>query len=97
MGSSVANVSTEDPNISCGIDGLVISLPNSLVESVTFGLKLCVVGRFIAFRPTIEMVHKWVSQKWKIRGSVGVSAMPSGLFYFKFMSEEDINLILSGT
>ena len=61
VGSSVANISMKDPKIAHGIDGPVISLPNSLVENVTFGIKLYVVGRFVAFRPTIEMVRKWVS------------------------------------
>lgn len=67
------------------------------MDSLTSGLKLCVVGQFVAFRPTIEMVRKWVGQKWRIKGSVCVSTMPSGLFYFKFTAEDDIKTILSGT
>ena len=97
VGPSKANVPTEDPKISHGQDGPVISLPNFLVDNVTSGLKLCFVSRFVEFTPIIEMVCKWVSQKWKVRESVGVSTMPSSLFCFKFTSEEYINLILFGT
>lgn len=97
VSSQVVRDFAEDPKISLGANGLVISLPNTLVDNITSGLKLCVVGRFVAFRPTIEMVWKWVSQKWKIKGSVSISMMPSNLFCFQFMTEEDINLILSGT
>ena len=53
VGSLVANVPMEDPKIAHGLDGLMISLPDSLVDSVTFGLKLCVVARFVPFRPII--------------------------------------------
>ena len=97
VGSQVVSVSMEDPKIAYSANGPVISLLDTLVDSITYGLKLCVVGRFVAFKPTIEMVHKWVSQKWRIEGSVSISTMPSGLFYFKFTAEEDINFILSGT
>lgn len=68
MGSSGTNAhsegtkeNSEDPKIAHGFDGPMISLPDSLMDSVTSGLKLCVVARFVAFRPTIEMVRKWVS------------------------------------
>lgn len=50
----------ENPKITCGQDGPVIVLPDSIMGNVTSGLKLCVVGRFFYFRPTIEMVQKWV-------------------------------------
>ena len=63
VGSHVVTISMEDPKITHSANETVISLLDTLVDSVTFGLKLCVVGRFFAFRPTIEMVHKWVSQK----------------------------------
>lgn len=86
-----------DPKIAHSANGPMVSLLNTLVDSVTFGLKLCVIGRFVAFRPTIEMVRQWIGQKWKIKGRVGISAMPSGLFCFKFTVEEDISFVLLGT
>ena len=49
IGSSMASLPTEDPKITHGHEGLVISLFDSVVDNVTFGLKLCVVGRFVAF------------------------------------------------
>lgn len=54
------------------------------------------VGKFFSPRPTVEMVRKWVKDKWKLKGSVYVSAMPGALFLFKFTVEEDVALVLSG-
>ena len=56
VGTKVARVPMVDPKIAHSTNGLVISFLDTLVDSVTSGLKLCVVGRFVAFRPTIEMV-----------------------------------------
>lgn len=44
----------------------------------------------------MEIVRKWVKEKWKLKGSVSVSAMPRALFLFKFTAEEDVSLVLSG-
>ena len=54
--TNVARDSMEDPKIAHSANGPVISLPDTLVDSVTYGLKLCVVNRFVAFRPMLEMV-----------------------------------------
>ncbi|GLJ23524.1 hypothetical protein SUGI_0445660 [Cryptomeria japonica] len=54
------------------------------------------VGKFFSLRPTVEMVRKWVKDKWKLKGSVSVNAMIGALFLFKFTTEEDVALILSG-
>ena len=97
VGSQVVSVSMEDSKISHNANRLVISLPDALVDNITSGLKLCVVGRFFSFRPMIEMVHKWVSKKWKIKSSVCIFAMIGGLFYFKFTMEGDLNFILLRT
>ena len=81
VGTNVTGQLTmEDPKVAHGTNGQVISLLDTLVDTVTSSLKLCVVGRFVAFRPTIEMVRKWVGQKWRVKGSVGISTMPSDLF-----------------
>ena len=56
VGTNVANVHMVDPKIAHSTNGPVISFLDTLVDSVTSGLKLCVVGRFVAIRPTIEMV-----------------------------------------
>ncbi|GLJ54373.1 hypothetical protein SUGI_1167520 [Cryptomeria japonica] len=53
------------------------------------------VGKFFSLRPMVEMVRKWVKDKWKLKGSVSVSAMSGTLFLFKFTTEEDVALVLS--
>ena len=75
----------------------MIALPDSVMDNVTSDLKLCVVGRFFAFRPSIEAVRKWVINKWKAKGNICLSAMPSGLFYFRFTAEVDLQTVLSRT
>lgn len=97
VGTNAVRDSIGDPKIAHSANAPVISLSDTLVDSVTSGLKLCVVSRFFSFRPIIEMVWKWVGQKWRIKGSVGISTMPSDLFCFKFMVEEDIKKKLLGT
>ncbi|GLJ21101.1 hypothetical protein SUGI_0385660 [Cryptomeria japonica] len=54
------------------------------------------VGKFFSLCPTMEMVRKWVKDKWKLKGSVSVSAISEALFLFKFTAEEDVTLVLSG-
>ncbi|XP_057845052.2 uncharacterized protein LOC131054539 [Cryptomeria japonica] len=53
------------------------------------------VGKFFYLRPMVEMVRKWVKDKWKLKWSVSVSAMFGALFLFKFTAEEDVALVLS--
>lgn len=62
VSSQVVNVSKEEPKIDHSVNGLVISLPNAWVDHVTSSLKFCVLGRFVAFTPKIEMACKWVSE-----------------------------------
>ncbi|XP_057839541.1 uncharacterized protein LOC131049493 [Cryptomeria japonica] len=54
------------------------------------------VGKLFSLHPTVEMVRKWVKDKWKLKESVSVSAMPGALFLFKFIAEEDVALVLFG-
>ncbi|XP_059076689.1 uncharacterized protein LOC131875963 [Cryptomeria japonica] len=54
------------------------------------------VGKFFSLRPMVEMVRKWVKDKWKLKGSVSISAMLGALFLFKFTVEEDVAHVLSG-
>ena len=49
VGNKVANVLTMDPKIAHNDKDLVISFPDTLVDSITSGLKLWLVGRFVAF------------------------------------------------
>ncbi|GLJ15662.1 hypothetical protein SUGI_0257630 [Cryptomeria japonica] len=54
------------------------------------------VGKFFSLCPMMEIARKWVKDKWKLKGSVSVSAMPGALFLFKFAVEEDVTLVLFG-
>ena len=56
VGTTMSNSNTKNPKITRGQEGPVIALPDSIMDNVTSGLKLCVVGRFFAFRPTIDTV-----------------------------------------
>ena len=59
-------------------EGVEIVVLDNLVNNVSANLKLYLIRRFVAFHPSIEMVRKWVSQRWKLKGS--------GIFCFKFMA-----------
>ena len=66
----------------------------SLVDCVLANLKLYLIGRFISFHTSIEMVKKWVSQRWKLKGHVMVSTILGGLFFFKFKVDEDMKMVM---
>lgn len=78
-------------------EGTKLFLPETIMDEVSSSLHLALVGRFLAFRLTINMVRRWANARWKLKGSVTISAMPGGLFLFKFMVEEDLIYVLSGT
>ena len=40
-----------------------IVIIENFVDSVSTNLKLCMIGKFVSFFPSIEMARKWVSQK----------------------------------
>ncbi|GLJ44722.1 hypothetical protein SUGI_0940410 [Cryptomeria japonica] len=78
-------------------DGTKIKLSDNLMDKITSSLHLEIVGRFFSFRPSIDMVRRWAKSHWKLKGSVEVSAMPGGLFLFKFNTDEDLIYVLSGS
>lgn len=97
MGGKEGNTKFEDPKVTHIVIRLEISFPDSVVDNVAASLKHCVVDHFISFRPSIEMTMKWVAQKWSVKGSVCVLAMPNGLFYFHFTIAKDPTVILFRT
>ncbi|XP_057872573.2 uncharacterized protein LOC131078814 [Cryptomeria japonica] len=97
VGNSKSEISMLLPKVTNGEEGLEICLPDSIMDNIASPLHLCLVGRFLAFRPTIDMVRRWAHSRWKIKGSVSVSAMPGGLFLFRFTAEEDFIYIMSGS
>ena len=56
-----AFILVEAPRVISSEEGVEILVPDSLVDSVSSNLKLCLIGRFFFFRPSIEMIRKWVS------------------------------------
>jgi len=73
-----------------------ISLLDVVVENVSKGFCLILVGRFLSYRPTIKMVRKWVSNRWKLKASIMVVAMVRKMFLLKFINEEHQNKIFAG-
>lgn len=88
-GNSKSVILTLLPNVTNSEEGLEIGLLDSIMDNIVSSLHLFLVGRFLAFRPTIDMVRRWAGSRWKIKGSVSVSTMPGGFFLFRFTAEED--------
>ncbi|GLJ54296.1 hypothetical protein SUGI_1164830 [Cryptomeria japonica] len=78
-------------------EGTEIKLPENLMDKIISSLHLEIIGQFFSFRPSIDMIRKWAKSRWKIKGSVDISAMVGGLFLFKFNTEEDLIYVLSGS
>lgn len=97
VGNTKSRSSNLLPKVTAGEDGLEICLPNNIMDNIASSLHLFLVGRFLAFKPTIDMVRRWVGSRWKLKGSVFVSAMPGGLFLFRFTVEEDFIYIMLGS
>lgn len=79
------------PSVSNRDVGMEIILLDLVVDSITEGFSLRLVGSFLSFRPTIGMVRKWVYNRWKMKGSIEVTKMVGSLFLFKISHEEDEN------
>lgn len=92
-----AFIIVEAPRVIINVEGVDIVVLDSLVDKMSTNLKLCLIGRFVSFHLLIEMVIKWVSQRWKLKGSVMVSTMLGGMFYFKFKVIEDMTMVMVGS
>ncbi|GLJ30298.1 hypothetical protein SUGI_0599220 [Cryptomeria japonica] len=96
----VGNTKTVDPNIvlvySQIEEGMSLELPDVVLDCILQNVADTLVGKFFSLRPTVEMVRKWVKDKWKLKGIAYVSGMHVALFLFKFTVEEDVTLVLSG-
>ncbi|GLJ30867.1 hypothetical protein SUGI_0613630 [Cryptomeria japonica] len=77
-------------------DGTTIVLPDTVMDQIMINVNKSLVGNLFSLRPTVEMVRKWALTKWKLKGSVIVSAMPGALFLFKFTLEDDVLRSLFG-
>ncbi|GLJ44149.1 hypothetical protein SUGI_0920990 [Cryptomeria japonica] len=77
-------------------EGTTIELPDKVMDHILLNMSTNLVGIFFSLRPTVEMVKKWASNKWRLEGSVSISAMPGALFLSKFTTEEDVVMVLFG-
>lgn len=57
-------------------------------------LRISLMGKFLAFFPSLDLVKKWVSSKWKLKGSITTSVMAYGLYLFSFTNQVDMACIL---
>lgn len=74
-GEKVAHILLKAPKVINSDEGVEIVAFDSLVDSVSTNLKLCLIGRLFVFLPSIEMVRRCVSQRWKLKDSVMVFTM----------------------
>lgn len=54
------------------------------------------VGNFLGRRPSFSFVQDNVFKIWKLKGSVDVTMMESGIFIFKFSYGEDKQKVIEG-
>ncbi|GLJ25172.1 hypothetical protein SUGI_0481490 [Cryptomeria japonica] len=96
----VGNTETVDPNFVPIYlqtkEGTSFEIPDVVLDHILQNMANTLVGKFFSLHPMVEMVKKWVKDKWKLKGTVFFSAMLGSLFLFKFTIEEDVALVLSG-
>ncbi|GLJ21256.1 hypothetical protein SUGI_0390160 [Cryptomeria japonica] len=72
----VGNIETVDPNIipvySQTEEGMSLELPDVVLDRIFQNMDNTLVGKLFSLRPTVEMVRKWVNDKWKLKGSVSI-------------------------
>ncbi|GLJ40209.1 hypothetical protein SUGI_0824850 [Cryptomeria japonica] len=65
---------TVDPNFvlvySQSEEGTSFELPDVVLDHILQNMTNILVGKFFSLRPIVEMVQKWVKDKWKLKGSV---------------------------
>ena len=60
LGEKVANILLEACRVIRKEKGVEIVVPENLVDSVSANLKLYLIGRFVPFCTSIEIIRKWV-------------------------------------
>lgn len=82
-------------SIACLMEGLELVIMDELMDCF-IEHKLSLFGKFLAFRPNIDQVRRWVDVVWKLKGSVTIIAMTNSLFLFRFVTDEDLIRVLIG-
>lgn len=83
------------PEEDISTSGTNFSIPKAISDRIVLSMENVVVGRFLSFRPTVDMVKRWALTKWNLKGSVEVCTILGGIFLFKFTTMEDLISILS--
>lgn len=76
-------------------EGVHIRIPSSPYQESLADLKFCLVGRFIGKRPSVEWMQANAKLYWKVEHSVAL--LNSHYLFFRFKSEQDLSLVLSGS
>lgn len=71
------------------------SIHETVSDRIVSSMENVVVGCFLSFRPMMDMVRRWVSTKWCLKGSVEICAMASGHFLFNFTASKYLISVLS--
>ena len=71
-----------------------IKFPKTIITQEEDWQKLTLVGRFVRIRPSLDVIRRWMIERWCIRNNVELVALPLEFLLFKFRSEEDIQKIL---
>lgn len=97
ISSSKPRKSNDLHTVTWRASGLELLLLESMVDSISSALALCVVGKFFSFQPMVDMVRKWCLARWKLTSLVTVSVMEDALFLFSFTNKEVRLSVLAGS
>lgn len=75
--------------------GLLMDVPDEILQETTQIGSLCLVGNVPGARPNIDDIRRWVRTHWATKGAVEVMAMANQHFMFSFSNQEDKDLIFS--
>ena len=87
IGSKMTGNLGEKPKVVSSVSKLEISLPDSVVDSISYRVSLSLMGKFVSFQPNVDMTRKWCSSRWRLFVLVTVLAMVGSLFLFRFTTK----------
>ncbi|XP_059078070.1 uncharacterized protein LOC131876644 [Cryptomeria japonica] len=90
------NTNSEDGDLGNHVIRFPLEPGDSMIDHNIYMMALIMVGKFMGFKPNIEVVRAFVRKKWKLKGQVEVSAMSKEFFSFSFSCEKYIATILCG-
>ncbi|GLJ14044.1 hypothetical protein SUGI_0224600 [Cryptomeria japonica] len=72
-----------------------IDIPYFLTCRTEVGFSNSLVGKFYRNHPNIDVVRRWMGQRWNLRGKVEVASMLNNFFLFSFSNPNDYSKTLS--